>query len=335
MSKTIPPLLLLHGGAGVVQRRRLSTAKVAEFTAALTAIAGSGLGVLSAGGTAVDAVAASVRLLEDNPLFNAGKGSVLTSAESHELDAAIMNGKDKSAGAVTCVSRLKNPVLAAQAVMLHSPHVCFSGAGAEAFARQQQLDFVEPDYFTTPQRLQQLYTAKAEGKIVLDHDGENSLSMTTTTTAAGANGDTNPIREKDKFGTVGAVALDSYGNLAAATSTGGLTNKSVGRVGDTPIVGAGCYADDICAVSCTGTGEMFMRGVIAHDVAARMRYAGETLQQAADNAIHETLSSIGGAGGLIAIDSAGNFALPLNTAGMYRAIARADEAVIAKIFADD
>lgn len=280
--------------------------------------------VLLSGGSAVDAVAEAVRLLENNPLFNAGDGSVLTTLGTIEMDAAIMDGRDQSAGAVTCVSRLKNPVLAAKAVMQHSPHVCFAGEGAEAFAAQRGLALIDSQTLIRPERLAQLEKMRQNNLISLDHDGENALTS-----------DHNPIREDDKYGTVGAVALDVHGNVAAATSTGGLTNKAVGRVGDTPIIGAGCYADSLCAVSTTGIGEAFMRGVVAHDIAARMRYGGQDLQTAAQNAVQTTLSNVGGEGGLIAIDREGNFALPMNTAGMYRAYAVGDAPPIAAIFNEE
>lgn len=320
------PILLIHGGAGTIQRAKFTPERLAEFTAALTDIARAGQQVLLTGGSAVDAVTEAVRLLENNPLFNAGKGSVLTAGATHEMDACIMDGRDKSAGAVTCVSHIKNPVLAAQAVMRHSPHVCFSGAGAEAFAQQHGIEMMAADYFMIEQRLTQLHAMQAENKISLDHDGENALQAPT---------DANPIREKDKYGTVGAVALDRQGNLAAATSTGGLTNKAVGRVGDTPMIGAGCYADDLCAISTTGIGETFMRSLLPYDIASRMRYGGASLSEAVDAAFADTFPGVGGEGGLIVIDKAGNFALPMNTAGMYRAEAIGDKSPMAKVFRDE
>lgn len=318
------PTLLIHGGAGVIQRRQFTPQRMQAYLDALSAIAAAGQAVLLSGGSAVDAVAEAVRLLENNPLFNAGDGSVLTTLGTIEMDAAIMDGRDQSAGAVTCVSRLKNPVLAAKAVMQHSPHVCFAGEGAEAFAAQRGLALIDSQTLIRPERLAQLEKMRQNNLISLDHDGENALAS-----------DHNPIREDDKYGTVGAVALDVHGNVAAATSTGGLTNKAVGRVGDTPIIGAGCYADSLCAVSTTGIGEAFMRGVVAHDIAARMRYGGQDLQTAAQNAVQTTLSNVGGEGGLIAIDREGNFALPMNTAGMYRAYAVGDAPPIAAIFNEE
>lgn len=316
------PVILIHGGAGVIERNHLSQQRFDCFMQALKAIVQQGQQQLLAGGTAVDVVAEAVVSLEDSPFFNAGKGAVLTAAGTHEMDASIMDGRDQSAGAVTCVSRVKNPVLAAKMVMQRSPHVCLAAQGAEQFAKQQGLTLVEPDYFTTPERLAQLSKMQEKGTISLDHDGEYVMR-------------TNPIDEDSKYGTVGAVALDKNGNLAAATSTGGLTNKSIGRVGDTPIIGAGCYADDLCAISTTGMGEMFMRGVIAYDVAARIRYGKQSLKTAAQQAIAVRLTGLSGVGGLIAVDRQGNFALPMNTSGMYRAVAQGDQPCIAQIFSTE
>ncbi|PID64108.1 MAG: beta-aspartyl-peptidase [Gammaproteobacteria bacterium] len=319
------PTLLIHGGAGTVARDKFTPERQAQFLTALRDIARAGQVKLLAGESAVDAVAHAVRLLEDDPLFNAGMGSVLTEAQTIEMDACIMDGRDKSAGAVTCVSRIKNPILLAKAVMQHSPHVCFAREGAEKFAEQQGIALIDSDALVVPERLAQLQAMRHADTIALDHDGEYALS----------NRQANPIDEKDKYGTVGAVALDQFGNLAAATSTGGMTNKALGRVGDTPIIGAGCYADASVAVSCTGVGETFMRGVIAHDIAARMRYGGEDLHSACQHAIDDTLANVNGEGGLIAIDKGGNFALPMNTSGMYRAQAVGDSDAVAKIFCDD
>lgn len=316
------PIILIHGGAGVIERHHLSAQRLDCFMQALNDIVEKGQQCLLAGGSAVDVVAEAVVRLEDNPLFNAGKGAVLTAEGTHEMDASIMDGRDQSAGAVTCVSRIKNPVLAAKAVMQHSPHVCLAAQGAEQFAKKQGLTLVESGYFTTPERLAQLQAMQEKGAISLDHDGEHVMNV-------------NPIDENNKYGTVGAVALDKDGNLAAATSTGGLTNKAVGRVGDTPIIGSGCYADDLCAVSTTGMGEMFMRGVIAYDVAARIRYGEQSLETAAQQAIAVRLAGLSGVGGLIAVDRQGNFAMPMNTSGMYRAVAQGDQPCIAQIFATD
>ncbi|GAB7548368.1 MULTISPECIES: isoaspartyl peptidase/L-asparaginase family protein [unclassified Cupriavidus] len=308
------PVIAIHGGAGTITRAAMNAAKEAEYTAALSAVLEAGQRVLADGGSALDAVTEAVRLLEDCPLFNAGRGSVLTHAGTYELDAAIMDGATLGAGAVACVKRLRNPVLAARAVMEKSQHVLFAGEGAEAFAEAQGLELVTPDYYFTQARTDQWERARAASSMtLLDHDA--------ATLAA------EPIDPDTKFGTVGAVAVDAQGRLAAATSTGGVTNKQVGRVGDTPIVGAGCFADDVAAVSATGTGEMFIRTVAAYDVAAQMRYAGVPLEEAARRVVMEKLPAIEGRGGLIAVDREGNVTLPFNTEGMYRGFARVGEPV--------
>jgi beta-aspartyl-peptidase (threonine type) len=232
---------------------------------------------------------------------------VFTHDETHELDAAVMNGADLRAGAVAGVSRIRRPVRAARAVMADGAHVLLAGAGAETFARAHGLEMVDPAYFSTEARRQQLQLARVADRVSLDHDGA-------------------PLVEGSKFGTVGAVALDMQGHLAAATSTGGMTNKRAGRIGDSPLIGAGTYADDrSAAVSCTGSGEMFIRAVAAYDVCARMRYADESLEEATNAVVMRTLPAIDGRGGLIAVDRLGNVCLPFNTEGMYRAHARGDQ----------
>lgn len=302
------PVIAIHGGAGKILRASMDSVKEAEYQQALFMITQAGQAILAKGGSALDAVTTAVSLLEDNPLFNAGKGAVFTHAGQNELDAAIMDGATLSAGAVAGVSHIRNPILAARAVMEHSDHVMFIGQGAEKFAAAQGLTMVEPNYFFTQARYDQLQQALVEQTTaVLDHDGASAHS--------------DPIDPKNKFGTVGAVALDVNGNLAAATSTGGMTNKQAGRVGDSPIIGAGCYANNrTVAVSCTGTGEMFIRAVAAYDISALMEYAGLSLQQAADKVVMEKLLAINGQGGLIAIDYQGNVVTPFNTEGMYRGI---------------
>ncbi|PWC19769.1 isoaspartyl peptidase/L-asparaginase family protein [Brenneria corticis] len=299
------PVIVIHGGAGALTRSAMSSEKEQRYLAALADIIACGQQILARHGSALDAVTEAVRLLEECPLFNAGRGSVFTHDETHELDASIMDGRTLDAGAVSCVSHIRNPVLAARSILEQSQHVMFTAEGAEAFARRHGLEMVEPAFFSTEERRRQLHNAQAgEGDVVLDHDGR----------ADGA-----PIDPDRKFGTVGAVALDSAGNLAAATSTGGMTNKQAGRVGDSPIVGAGCYANNrSVAVSCTGTGEIFMRTVAAYDVSALMEYAGLSLQQATDRVVMEKLTRLKGSGGLIAVDRHGNIALPFNSEGMYR-----------------
>lgn len=321
-----PAVIAIHGGAGTITRAAMDPAREHEYIEALQAVLQAGQRILAEGGSALDAVTEAVRLLEECPLFNAGKGSVLTHAGTYELDAAVMDGATLAAGAVACVTRLRNPVLAARAVLQHSEHVLFAGAGAEAFAQAQGLELVTPDYYFTQARHDQWQRALGNaGMALLDHDAA----------ALAAQGQirlTEPIDPDSKFGTVGAVACDSRGQLAAATSTGGVTNKQVGRVGDTPLIGAGCYADDVAAVSATGTGEMFIRTVAAYDVAAQMRYAGLSLEESAQRVVMEKLPAIHGRGGLIAVDRAGNVTLPFNTEGMYRGCARVGEAVNVSIY---
>ncbi len=301
------PVIAIHGGAGAITRAALSAEKEQHYIQALSDIVVAGQVILARGGSALDAVTEAVRLLEECPLFNAGKGAVFTHQGTHELDACVMDGRTCDAGAVAGVSRIRNPVLAARAVLENSGHVLFAAEGAERFAAAHGLEMVEPDFFFTQERFDQLHRAQAEqGRVLLDHDG-----------AAAQSGD--PLDPDRKFGTVGAVALDALGNLAAATSTGGMTNKQAGRIGDTPIIGAGCYANNATvAVSSTGTGEVFMRTVAAYDVSALIEYAGLSLQQASDKVVMEKLLAMGGSGGLIAIDRFGNVALPFNSEGMYR-----------------
>ena len=318
----ITPILAIHGGAGTITRTAMSADKEAAYQQALNDILAAGQRILVEGGSALDAVTEAVRLLEECPLFNAGKGAVLTSAGTYELDASIMDGATLAAGAVTCVKRLRNPILAARAVMERSEHVLFTSEGAEAFAQAQGLEFVEPDYYYTEARYAQWQRARQQdGMALLDHDAASLVAKEAA-----------PIDPDSKFGTVGAVACDAQGRLAAATSTGGVTNKKVGRVGDTPIVGAGCFANNVAAVSCTGTGEMFIRAVVAYDVAAQMEYAGKSLADASDDVVMRKLMAINGRGGLIAVDAQGNVALPFNTEGMYRGFARGAQAPVVSIY---
>ncbi|WP_104654935.1 isoaspartyl peptidase/L-asparaginase family protein [Ralstonia insidiosa] len=316
------PILAIHGGAGTITRTAMSADKEAAYERALNDILAAGQRILVDGGSALDAVTEAVRLLEECPLFNAGKGAVLTSAGTYELDASIMDGATLAAGAVTCVKRLRNPILAARAVMERSEHVLFTSEGAEAFAQAQGLEFVEPDYYYTEARYAQWQRARQQdGMALLDHDAASLMAKENA-----------PIDPDSKFGTVGAVACDAQGRLAAATSTGGVTNKKVGRVGDTPIVGAGCFANNVAAVSCTGTGEMFIRAVAAYDVAAQMEYAAKSLADASDDVVMRKLMAINGRGGMIAVDAQGNVALPFNTEGMYRGFARGAEEPVVSIY---
>ncbi|MBK5075078.1 isoaspartyl peptidase/L-asparaginase [Budviciaceae bacterium CWB-B4] len=324
---TLTPVIAIHGGAGAITRTAMTAEKEQEFRQALSEIVTAGQTILAAGGSALDAVTEAVRLLEENPLFNAGKGAVFTHAGTNELDASIMDGATLNAGGVAGVSHIRNPILAARAVMEHSSHVLFIGDGAEAFAKTQGIEFVEPEYYFTEARYEQLQRALREQiGAVLDHDGA---------TQAAQKPQSEPIDPDKKFGTVGAVAIDIHGNLAAATSTGGMTNKQVGRVGDSPLIGAGCYANNnTVAVSTTGTGEMFMRTVAAYDVSAMMEYAGMSLEQATNRVVMEKLPAINGRGGLIAIDSKGNVVTPFNSEGMYRGIGRVGHAVYVNIYRD-
>ena len=313
------PVIAIHGGAGTLLRSQISADQERTYHAALQDALRAGQDVLAHGGSALQAACVAVQALEDCPLFNAGHGAVFTSDGTHELDAAVMDGSTLAAGAVAGVARVRNPVLAARAVLQHGQHVLMVGAGAEALARAAALELVEPRYFSTEARRAQLHAAQARAAgAVLDHDGAAALAST----GRGA-----PLHEGSKMGTVGAVALDALGHLAAATSTGGMTNKRPGRVGDSPLIGAGTYADDrSAAVSCTGHGEAFIRVAAAHDICARMAYGGQTLQQACDAVVHQALPAVGGTGGLIAVDARGNVCLPFNTEGMYRGLARVGQA---------
>jgi beta-aspartyl-peptidase (threonine type) len=300
----MPYVIAVHGGAGTIAR---DDANQAPYHEGLSRALRAGQAVLAAGGRALDAAQAAVMALEDDPLFNAGRGSVYTSARVQEMDAALMDGATLAAGAVAGVRSVRNPVALARAVLDEGGPLMLIAEGAEAFAGRHGFERMPPEYFASEQRLAQLLRVQAAQSAtpVLDHTGA-AVERT-------------PLDESRKLGTVGAVALDLSGHLAAAVSTGGMTNKRPGRVGDSPIVGAGLYANDAtCAVACTGTGEMFIRAVAAHDVHARMLYAGASLDEAANDVVMRSLPAIRGEGGLIAVDRAGNLALPFNSAGMYR-----------------
>lgn len=304
----VKAVIAIHGGAGAIGRAQMSPEKEQRYVHVLSSIIETGQRMLESGVSALDVVTEAVRLLEECPLFNAGIGAVFTRDETHELDACVMDGNTLKAGAVAGVSRLRNPVLAARLVMEHSPHVFMIGEGAEKFAFSHGMEAVSPSLFSTPERFAQLMEARDAGHTVLDHGSA-------------------PLDESKKFGTVGAVALDKQGNLAAATSTGGMTNKLPGRVGDSPLPGAGCYANNAnVAVSCTGTGEVFIRALAAYDIAALMEYGGLSLQEACDAVVMEKLPALCGSGGLIAVDREGNVALPFNSEGMYRAWGYAGDA---------
>lgn len=295
--------LAIHGGAGTISRADISPEKEAAYRAALDTALTIGETVLKNGGTALDAVTRTITFLEDCPLFNAGRGAVFTHEGKNELDASIMDGRDQRAGAVGSVMTVKNPIQLARAVMEKSPHVMLTGRGAEQFAAENGIEIVDPKWFYTPERWKTLQQMLAEEKAK-------------TPPKTGLLQRKNP---DGKFGTVGCAALDAQGNLAAGTSTGGMTNKRWNRLGDTPMIGAGTYAsNDACAVSCTGHGEYFIRYAVAHDVWALIAYKGLTLSDATTLVVNKKLVEKGGEGGLIAVDKDGNIALPYNSDGMYR-----------------
>ena len=313
--------IVIHGGAGTILRKNMRPEIEKAYRDKLTEAVQLAYDTLQKGASSVDAVCIAINVLEDSPLFNAGKGAVFTHAGTNEMDASIMSGVNKQAGAVAGVKTIKNPINAAKAVMQHSEHVMMVGDGAEQFAKEQGLEMVDPEYFKTEKRLQQLEKIKSSGQSQLDHSSENPLDE--------------EFNDR-KYGTVGAVALDKNGNLAAGTSTGGMTNKKYGRVGDSPIIGAGTYADNkTCAVSATGHGEFFIRAVVAYDIAARMEYAGETLKEASNEVIMKKLVKEGGSGGVIAMDAKGNISMPFNTPGMYRAFVKADGKIEVFIYDDE
>ncbi|ATB29402.1 isoaspartyl peptidase/L-asparaginase family protein [Melittangium boletus] len=306
--------LVIHGGAGVISRESLSPEREAAVRAALTESLQAGHAVLARGGTSVEAVTAAIRVLEDSPYFNAGKGAVFTHEGKNELDAAIMNGRTREAGAVAGLRHVKNPITLARAVMEKSPHVMLVGEGAEAFAKQQGVELVAEDYFRTEERwesLRRALEAEKQGSTAPPEPGQPQ-EPPPPQTRGGTGG------EDHKFGTVGAVALDQAGNLAAGTSTGGMTNKRFGRVGDSPIIGAGTYADPRCAVSATGHGEYFIRYTVARDICARVELLDLPVLESANQVVMDVLVEAGGEGGVIAMDAQGNVAMPFNSQGMYR-----------------
>lgn len=303
--------LVIHGGAGVISRSDIPEENISKIHADLGCALDAGEAILKRGGTALDAVTAVIVVLEDSPFFNAGKGAVYNSEGRHELDASIMEGHTRRAGAVAGVTTIRNPITLARAVMEHSPHVMLAGEGAEEFAdTRASIERVKNDYFDTPHRLEQLRKAQ---------DAKNTASVP---------------KQGTYFGTVGAVALDQHGHIAAATSTGGMTNKRWSRIGDSPIIGAGTYATDICGVSGTGWGEFYIRAAAAHDICARMAYRGDSLEKAANDVINSVVPNLGGDGGAIALDREGNIAMPFNTGGMYRGWIKPDGSRGTAIFSD-
>ncbi len=293
-----PYSIAIHGGAGTLIKGLMTPQLEASYKAALDTALEEGYAILVQGGTAIDAIEKAVCLLEDSPLFNAGKGSVFTAEGTHEMDAAIMDGSNLNAGAVSLITGIRNPVTLARDVMERSDHVFLAGEGAMRFATELGYEKLEPEYFYDEVRYRQWQGIKDSDTFQLDHS----------------------VKKDGKFGTVGAVACDGFGNIAAATSTGGMTNKKWGRVGDSPMIGSGNYANNkTCAVSCTGSGEYFIRGVVAYDVSCLMEFKNMSLAEAASEVIHKRITKINGDGGLIAVDAQANIAMPFNTEGMYRA----------------
>ena len=324
--------LAIHGGAGTILKSLMTPELEREYRGGLEATLKRGWEILEKGGSALDCVETAVCSLEDFPLFNAGRGSVFTHEGKIEMDASIMNGQSLRAGAVGFVKNVKNPIKLARLVMEKTEHVFMAGAGANQFAQDMNVEMADDAYFFTQLRYDQLLKAREHGVVVLDHVPEEQIILEGIDGIGKA--DKRTIREVKPIGTVGAVACDADGNIAAATSTGGMTNKKFGRVGDTPLIGSGTYAENAtCAVSCTGHGEYFMIGVAAYDVAARMKYQGVDLSTAARETI-EHLTAIGGEGGLIAVDRNGNVALPFNSEGMYRGFITSDEPPVTFIYHD-
>ena len=316
-------VMVIHGGAGTILKSQMSPEKEKAYKAALTLALETGYKKIKAGESSLNAVEAAVNIMEDSPLFNAGKGAVFTNEGKNELDAAIMDGSNLMAGSVAGVTTIRNPITAARAVMEKSEHVMMVGAGAEKFAAEAGLKIVDPKYFWTKDRWDGLQRIKKKDsvKTQLDHDDKKSIRL--------------GVENNDsKFGTVGAVALDNKGNLAAATSTGGMTNKKYGRVGDAPLIGVGTYANKLVGISCTGWGEFFIRNVVAYDVAALMEYKKLSVEEATREVIMKKVPALGGDGGLIALDKDGNVAMPFNTAGMYRGTVTKDGKIEVFIYKD-
>lgn len=307
--------LAIHGGAGTILKSTMTPEKELAYKNGLQDAIEAGEGILKSGGSAFDAVETAIIKLENNPLFNAGKGAVFTNNGTHEMDASIMNGKDLMAGAVAGVQGVKNPIALARAVMEQSEHVLLTGNGAMEFAKKVNAPFENEEYFFVQLRYDQLQQAKQSNIMILDHT-EDKIE-----------------HGEKKFGTVGCVALDLNGNLAAGTSTGGMTNKKFGRVGDSSIIGAGTYANNnTCAISCTGHGELFIRSVVAYDISCLMEYKNLSLKEACDVVVMDKLVKIGGEGGLIALDAKGNIVLPFNSEGMYRASKKQNEDIFIGIY---
>lgn len=316
---------VIHGGAGTITKQSMTPELEANYQAKLKEALLAGYQVLKDGGRGLDAIEAAIRLMEDSPLFNAGKGAVLTAGGTVELDSAIMDGSTLKAGSVASLKHIKNPISLARLVMEKSPHVMMVSDGAEDFAKQMGIEMMPNEYFLTERRQKELQKKREDEqkKKQKNHPSSDSLSEVEAV-----------IVEPEKYGTVGAVAFDKAGNLSAGTSTGGISNKKFGRVGDSPIIGAGTYANNrTCAISCTGDGEYFIRSVVAHDISALMEYRGMSLKEAAQTVL-DKVEKIGGKGGLIAIDHNGQIAMPFNTSGMYRGTIGADGKPMVAIYKD-
>ncbi|PKA83026.1 beta-aspartyl-peptidase (threonine type) [Ulvibacter sp. MAR_2010_11] len=313
--------IVIHGGAGTILKENMSDSLEAAYKAKLEEAIRVGHEILKNGGTAMEAVTKTINVMEDSPLFNAGKGAVFTHEGTNELDASVMDGATLNAGAVAGVTRIKNPIDLALSVMNDSPHVMLSGKGAETFAIEKGFQLVDPSYFFTESRFQSLQRILEKEKTEAVKDNKSAFA--------------DPFIKDSKFGTVGCAALDKNGNLAAGTSTGGMTNKRWNRIGDAPIIGAGTYANNAtCAVSSTGWGEFFIRAMVAHDISALMEYKGLSLQEAAKEVIQKKVPALGGDGGIVSIDKDGNVAMEFNTAGMYRAHMNSDGELIIGIYKD-
>lgn len=333
--------LVIHGGAGTITRKNMTPEREKAYREKLEESLKKGYTVLKNGGTSLDAVEAAIHVMEDSPLFNAGKGAVFTHEGKNEMDASIMDGATLKAGAIAGVTTIRNPISTARKVMDKSAHVMLVGKGAEEFAKLQGETIVDPSYFYTENRWNALQNAIKEEKVELDHAGKTKKEKPEKApkkpekVGRASTEEKNMFAEGKKFGTVGCVALDRFGNLAAGTSTGGMTNKRWNRVGDAPIIGAGTYANNAtCAVSATGHGEFFIRAVVGHDVSALMEYKGLSLKAATDEVVMNKLVKMGGEGGLIAVDRNGNVAMPFNSEGMYRGYIKADGSVVIEIYKD-
>lgn len=313
--------IVIHGGAGTILKKNMTPEKEAAYKAKLEEAIRVGYEILKAGGSSLDAVQKTINVMEDSPLFNSGKGAVFTNAGTNEHDASIMDGKTLNAGASAGTSTVRNPINLARKIMDNSPHVMLSGKGAEQFALEQELEIVDPKYFYTDRRFKALQKVIEKEKMKSNQDNKTAFYD-------------DDIKDS-KFGTVGCVALDKNGNLAAGTSTGGMTNKRWGRIGDSPIIGAGTYANNnTCAVSSTGWGEYFIRAMVAHDISALMEYKGLTLREAAHEVIQKKLPELGGDGGIVSVDKNGNMVAEFNTAGMYRASMNDNGELEVKIYKD-